>query len=395
MDMQSKTNTLAAPSGPSTSSGQPSTAPSGNKKRTLVTDDEGFQTYTKKKRNNTSNNTVDNATNIAKTFSKFRIVASSSQEGYRQLSDFQKHNPNLLFVAKPNLKGEWIISPKNQIAFDKIRTSKHLNTTELVHSDKHFKAVVTSYPIALPLDPLLALPNINTAERMKNKFGILTHAILVTFIGTIPDRVELGVWGSFRTTTYNPEPLRCFKCQKFGHHRNQCTTNFKCAVCSGRHDTQICLDKHKQGGETKAKCPNCAGNHHAWFNRCPSRLDRIKQARPEIPRPNPAQTRAPLLPTPTNPWNKQPSSSSNAAPNTTNFYTPISTPNTRDFPPLSVTACKQQQQPRPLPQRPQPKPRRRQHKQIQSKQVVQTEKTTVTTQPDPIVSSTPEKQTLL
>ena len=415
-------SSLAAPSGPSVSSsvapsgpqsssvgpsGQPSAAPSGNKKRTLVVDDEGFQQYTKKKR--TSNTNTD-TTNTTSTFPKFKIIANNAHEGYKQLADFEKHNASLSFLAKPNIRGEWIITPKNKLTYDRIRTTKHLNTQELSLTDKHTKAVISSYPLALPLDPLLTLTNIHTAQRMRNKIGLETQSILVTFIGNIPDRVHLGVWGSFRTATYNPEPLRCYRCQRYGHHKNQCTTEVRCAVCSGRHDTQVCLNKHKQGGVTTARCPNCAGNHHAWYNRCPARLGRIKQDRPSQKQNQPR--RPPLLPTPVNPWFRQPPASLGAAPNTPNtFYTPIATPNTRDFPPLQPSRPHQPPprqpsrpfqpppvQPPPLPQRSH-KQRRRHQQPTQPQHTVTAPSTPTVTTPTksthPHIHSTPEKQTTL
>ena len=298
------------------------------------------------------------------TLSKFKILAQTSTIGYRMLADFEKNHPGLNLTAKPNLKGEWILTPKDQETYNKIKTTKLMITQELSSTDKHLKAVVVSYPLALPLEPLLKQENIVAAERMKNKYGQLTTAILTTFIGAVPERISLGIWGTFRTTQYNQEPLRCYRCQRFGHHRNQCTTEVRCAVCAGRHDTQTCLDKHKQGQETTAKCPNCLGKHHAWYSRCPARLNKIKQQRPnqELRTPQPRRT---LLPTPiNNPWtNKQ------QQPGPSAF-------NAREFPPL-VTQQQRLETTKPQRQKPQKvKKQLMQQKQEQPQKQKETEHST-------------------
>ena len=348
-------NTPAAPSGttPAAPSGT-TPAPSGNnKKRQLEVDEEGFTLVTSRKKQQKPNTEIpsNNSTTNKTTFNKFKIISANNQDGYRQLADFESHHPNSHLHAKPNLRGEWIITPRDLASYNMIKNSKYINTIELINTEKHFKAVITSYPLALPLEPLTKQHNVATAERMKNKYGNLTTAILTTFIGHIPDKVNLGIWGTFRVTRYNPEPLRCFKCQRYGHHKNQCTLDFKCAVCSGRHDTQVCLNKHKDGAETHARCPNCGGKHHAWYNRCPTRLSKIHQNIPE----NTTKPRKTLLPTPnlptSNPWhrNTTPANTANSPPN---FYTPINTPNLSDFPALPTQQPKEQ--------RPKPQPRRQQ-----------------------------------
>ena len=70
--------------------------------------------------------------------------------------------------------------------------------------------------------------------------------------------------------------MRCFKCQEYGHHKNQCSKTEKCAVCSGRHNTGDCIQKHKEGRTRNARCPNCKQSHHAWNPNCPARLARMQ-----------------------------------------------------------------------------------------------------------------------
>ncbi|KAG7165561.1 hypothetical protein Hamer_G023294 [Homarus americanus] len=42
--------------------------------------------------------------------------------------------------------------------------------------------------------------------------------------------------------------------------------------------TEMCIQKHKEGTTTTAKCPNCGKKHHAWSTSCPKRRERMKVA---------------------------------------------------------------------------------------------------------------------
>ena len=113
--------------------------------------------------------------------------------------------------------------------------------------------------------------------------------MLCSFIGKRQDRIDLGVWGTFPVRTYYPEPLRCYNCQRFEHHKSTCFSETRCAVCSGRHETSVCINKHKKGEQTNPHCPNCKSNHPAWSRRCPEHMNRILAKVPErtapIPKP--------------------------------------------------------------------------------------------------------------
>ncbi|XP_069985918.1 uncharacterized protein [Penaeus vannamei] len=82
-----------------------------------------------------------------------------------------------------------------------------------------------------------------------------TRQVLVTLKGAPITTLDLGNCGSYKLRTYVAEPLRCFTCQKFGHHQANCKAKAKC----------VCSKAHKDGQkDTTAKCPNCAKRHHAW-----------------------------------------------------------------------------------------------------------------------------------
>ena len=64
---------------------------------------------------------------------------------------------------------------------------------------------------------------------------------------------------------YIPKPLRCFKCQKFGHGRNNCRRSPVCVRCSqAGHDHSDC--------SADIKCANCSDSHMASSKECPTWL---------------------------------------------------------------------------------------------------------------------------
>ena len=56
---------------------------------------------------------------------------------------------------------------------------------------------------------------------------------------------------------YVPSPLRCFKCQQFGHHQDNCSKTKVCAKCAKPdHQDTTCT--------SAVKCVNCIGEHTAY-----------------------------------------------------------------------------------------------------------------------------------
>lgn len=77
----------------------------------------------------------------------------------------------------------------------------------------------------------------------------------------LPSKVFLGFM-SFSVRLYVPPPLRCYKCQKFGHVAAVCRGKQRCARCGGEHEYGKC----EQGVDPK--CCNCGGKHSAGYGGC-------------------------------------------------------------------------------------------------------------------------------
>lgn len=77
----------------------------------------------------------------------------------------------------------------------------------------------------------------------------------------LPGKMYIGFM-SYDVRQYIPPPLRCFKCQKFGHVAAICKGKQKCGRCAGEHEYGQC----EEGA--KIKCINCGGEHSSAYRGC-------------------------------------------------------------------------------------------------------------------------------
>ena len=64
---------------------------------------------------------------------------------------------------------------------------------------------------------------------------------------------------------YIPKPIRCIKCNRFGHTSRFCKYDVRCVRCNKAHDYNDCPVKD----QAEYRCGNCHGNHSAAFRQCP------------------------------------------------------------------------------------------------------------------------------
>ncbi|XP_073730159.1 uncharacterized protein [Misgurnus anguillicaudatus] len=80
----------------------------------------------------------------------------------------------------------------------------------------------------------------------------------------LPERIMVGFM-SFYVREYIPPPIRCFKCQRYGHVAAICKGSQRCGKCGGNHEYGQC------GDGAVRKCCNCGGDHTAAYGGCPAR----------------------------------------------------------------------------------------------------------------------------
>jgi len=90
-----------------------------------------------------------------------------------------------------------------------------------------------------------------------------TGSLVLTFDSPcLPQSIKAG-YLHLKVRAYIPSPMRCFKCQHFGHTSTSCKSQAKCANCGeSAHDPQ-------ETCTSQPKCVNCKGDHPASNKSCP------------------------------------------------------------------------------------------------------------------------------
>lgn len=143
-----------------------------------------------------------------------------------------------------------------------IEVSSHrsLNTCKgVIYSPDLMRSSDTEIIENLSGDGVTAVSNI-----MSNRNGSKQRSPLfvLTFDSTtLPACVKAG-YLMIRVKPYIPNPLRCFKCQRFGHHQSNCKNSEKCAKCGE--------EAHLGSECTKPVCcVNCSQSHTSFSRDCP------------------------------------------------------------------------------------------------------------------------------
>lgn len=215
---------------------------------------------------------------------KFKLRTwNGHANSYQAIKSMEREHPALKIRVRLNLEGLYIIQPVDIKSEEVLqRISKDTPGLEsLDPNTRETKAIVMNYPAGQVLDPLTEHESITSAERCTaGREKMQTKQVLITFQGPLPDHINLGAFGRYKIRRYQKEPIRCYKCQRFGHHISRCTYTTRCGVCSQEHETEVCITKHKNGEHTNARCVNCRQKHHVWFPKCPERLRHIKGHQP-------------------------------------------------------------------------------------------------------------------
>jgi len=103
--------------------------------------------------------------------------------------------------------------------------------------------------------------NITVKSDNNNTDRCKTNTFILTFkTATAPTHINVR-YLRVKVERYIPNPLRCFKCQKFGHSTRLCKNEAVCHRCGGKHSEESC--------NNAAKCTNCSGPHSASSKECP------------------------------------------------------------------------------------------------------------------------------
>ncbi|XP_035994688.1 uncharacterized protein LOC118563661 [Fundulus heteroclitus] len=141
----------------------------------------------------------------------------------------------------------------------------------IVGENRVSRGVITGIPLEEDLEKLKRNIYGGEVRRLKRLLKtvdgekIESFSILLEFQGDVlPDKVKIGFL-SFSVRPYIPPPLRCYKCQRYGHIGSVCKGKQRCAKCGGDHRYDEC------GADVQLKCCNCGGQHNVAYGGCEAR----------------------------------------------------------------------------------------------------------------------------
>ena len=109
-----------------------------------------------------------------------------------------------------------------------------------------------------------------SAKRIIKRYNgnyVKTAQVLLVFESRLPPYVSVG-YKRHKVSNYIPDPIRCLRCQRWGHKANSGNGKEKCAICSKQHNARECPEKEKENEQRKLKCTNCGGSHAASYQGC-------------------------------------------------------------------------------------------------------------------------------
>ncbi|GBN72269.1 hypothetical protein AVEN_238990-1 [Araneus ventricosus] len=109
------------------------------------------------------------------------------------------------------------------------------------------------------------------------------HLILTFDSAKLPENIKAG-YMRLSVRTYIPNPLRCFKCQRFGHSKTSCRGTLTCARCGEvGHESTDCTRTEKCVNSKKSiSAPSVQQNSDASAVTCTKPSDSTAKASPPI-----------------------------------------------------------------------------------------------------------------
>ncbi|GBM44388.1 hypothetical protein AVEN_147394-1 [Araneus ventricosus] len=136
-----------------------------------------------------------------------------------------------------------------------------LNYTRGVMSNDEFLMVSDSEFVS-ELEAQKVIPSRRITLKRDGQIIPTRHVILTFDTPVLPKTITAG-YISCDIRPYIPNPVRCFKCQRFGHTKTACRgSSALCRRCSEPgHEETSC--------QNPENCFNCKGNHASYSKTCP------------------------------------------------------------------------------------------------------------------------------
>jgi len=90
-----------------------------------------------------------------------------------------------------------------------------------------------------------------------------TMAVIIAYEEELPKYVNSD-FTRYKVSLFIPSPLRCAKCQRYGHKAGQCRSEKpRCPKCAEAHEYGAC-----QAAPEEVKCANCGEKHSSAYKGC-------------------------------------------------------------------------------------------------------------------------------
>ncbi|GBM37200.1 hypothetical protein AVEN_14970-1 [Araneus ventricosus] len=211
-------------------------------------------------------------------YSKFFVI-NSENNTLKNTSPIFIHKSIVAFVGETKSvkklnNGSLLIEVANSKQAENIQKLKKIGNIEVTVTPhrtlNHSKGVISESEFQRDLEEDLLdslqdqkVISVRRITIKKNGQNFPTKHLILTFnTPVLPKSVKIA-YINCNVKHYIPNPLRCFKCQRFGHTLTACRSKQNCARCSlPDHDSNNC-------SSPTPKCYNCTGEHPADFKSCP------------------------------------------------------------------------------------------------------------------------------
>ena len=164
-------------------------------------------------------------------------------------------------------QAEQLLSVTQLIGFEVVVTPPRSLKAKTGRDSKWFKGVIKQVPTVITNDDIIDDTGAIWAHRITRLIDgstQTTKAVIIAFQDSLPDTVQVGFM-NFRVHPYIPTPIRCTKCQKFGHKATKCRQQQPtCPRCSQHHEVKYCT----LNAQSDRKCTNCGKTHSAAYKGC-------------------------------------------------------------------------------------------------------------------------------
>ncbi|KAG1677304.1 RNA-directed DNA polymerase from mobile element jockey [Nymphon striatum] len=228
--------------------------------------------------NSSKNNNLISDTN----WPRFLVIHQSKGETTKSLSNLSPFAVNKVIISlggepksvKKLFSGDILVETQSKLHTLKLLKSKlffDIPVTVTPHNSLNYsKGVIRSRELKdcseEELLTELADQGVTAVKKIilsKNNKKITTGTIIFTFNTPEPPKSIKAAYLNIKVERYIPNPLRCFKCQKFGHHQTSCKGEAACGKCGGaNHSDDSC--------ENAPLCLNCKGAHPSFSRECPN-----------------------------------------------------------------------------------------------------------------------------